>query len=147
MTQGAHLQNGRLEAPDKRASLVRCRIKEGLALALFGFAAPSIANAQDWTCQSTQYCEAGATACQPSSIPLMIKQSGAEVTLAWEGRQAFQGQVVRTEAPVVIASLATDTSPFMLVVGESGQASFSTATDFGDYLIAGIYTLTCGLPS
>jgi hypothetical protein len=147
MTREAPLPDGRPEAPGKRAPPVRCRIKQGLALALFGFAVPSIANAQDWTCQSTQYCEAGATACQPSSITLVIKQSGAEITLAWDGRQAFQGQVLRTEEPVVIASLATDTSPFMLVVGESGQASFSTATDFGDYLIAGIYTLTCGLPS
>ncbi len=113
-----------------------------LSLALVPWCAAPAA-AQGLVCTSSSYCEAGAMACTSSVFPLTVTREGDRATLRWDDGQPFAGEVRRDSDPLVIAALPFDGSPFMLVVGDRGDGAFSTATDFGDYMIAGFYTLTC----
>ena len=113
------------------------------SLALLVLAAlPGTALARSASCQSVAHCD-GAT-CEPwNSVLKVATRPDGTATFVWDDGPQVEGVVLEDGATLMVSSTTAIGTGSLLVLGESGQATFSTATDFGDDLIAGHYTLTC----
>lgn len=103
---------------------------------------PGTTLARSVSCQSLAYCD-GATCQAWGSVLKAATRPDGTATYAWDDAPQIEGTILQDNATLMIASTTEDGTGSLLVVGESGQATFTTATDFGDYLVAGYYTLTC----
>ena len=114
-----------------------------IALAGIILAVASVpAAAQTLSCTSQSYCD-GAT-CRPSQEELAVSVgAGGDATLQWLNLPRFSARVLDDGPTLVVAEVADNGTASLLVVGESGQATFSTTTDFGRYVLSAFYTLTC----
>jgi hypothetical protein len=114
-----------------------------LILTVAILALPAVAVAQTITCQSIKTCD-GHLNCSPfeSVLEITVAPDGA-ATLMWDGVHPFQGTTVQADDPLVVIPQFPATSAFMFVMGQSGDATYSTTSAFVDYVIPGFYTLKC----
>ena len=113
------------------------------SLLLMALAAlPGAVLARSASCRSVAYCD-GAT-CQPwNGVLKVTARPDGTATFAWDDAPQIEGLVLQDAPTLMVASTTADSTGSLLVVGGSGEATFSTATDFGDTLIAGFYPLPC----
>ncbi len=82
-----------------------------------------------------------------ASVLAVEARADGTATYRWDDAPVIEGTILQ-DGPTLMISETTDTGTgSFLVIGENGQASFMTATDFGEYLISGFYTLQCGASS
>lgn len=110
-------------------------------------ALPAGALAQSRQCQAVTYCDEKLV-CQPTTAVLDIAISpDGSVTLMWDGKFPFSGRLQQAERPTVVIESEAGSTASLLTIGTKGTGLFTTVTDFGDYMLGGVYSLTCAPPT